>query len=155
VLRQALRIRDAVKLLELSVGAPPPLPVRVSVAAAENKDNRATVNLVRHLAVQAPARREAEKSVRNLAPINLQPRRLPVQVRAKPKADEREGKAPMVNLPGSPEAKRQLPPSKGRGNWSAGRKKQRGLHRRGLNNLLVFVAAPGRNPEPPCLNPDL
>jgi len=105
--------------------------VRVSVAAAQNKDNRATVNLARHLAVQVPARREAEKSAGNLAPINLQPRRLPVQLRAKREAHQREGKGPMVNLLGSQEAERQLRLSKGRGNRNTERKKARGLHRRG------------------------
>jgi hypothetical protein len=121
-----------------------PVPVRVSVAAAQRKDNRATVSLARHLAVQAPARREAEKSVGNLP--NLQPRRLPVRVRAKPKADEREGKGPMVNLPASQKAERQLRLSKGRGNRSAERRRAKGLHRRGHNNLLlVFEAAPEQN----------
>jgi hypothetical protein len=116
----------------------------VSVAAAQNKDNRATVNLARQLAAQAPARREAEKSVGNLAPINLQPRRLPVRVRAKREADERDGRGPMVNLPASQKAERKLRLSKGRGNRSAERKRARGLHRRGHNNLLILVAAPER-----------
>jgi len=142
VLRQALRIRDAVKLLELSVGAPPPLPVRVSVAAAENKDNRATVNLVRHLAVQAPARREAEKSVRNLAPISLQPRRLPVRARAKRAADQSEGNAPTVNLLASQKAERRLRQSKGRGNPQ--RKKERGLLRQDRNHIANFRGGSGQ-----------
>jgi len=134
---RTLQGKGAVKLSELSVAKHhhQPAPVRrVSVAAAQSKDNRATANLARHLVVQVPATREAEKSVGNLTPINLQPRRLPVQGRAKREADEREGKAPLVNnLPGSPEAERQLRRSKGRGNRSAERKRARGLHRRGHN----------------------
>jgi len=145
VVPQALQSKVAGKLSELSVVAPHrqpvPVPARVSVAALQGKDNRATVSLARHLAVQAPARREAEKSVGNLALINLQPRRPPRRVRAKREADEREGKGPMVNLPASQEAERQLRLSKGRGNPQ--RKKERGLRRRGHNNLLIFVAAPG------------
>jgi len=138
VVPQALQSKVAGKLSELSVVAPHrqpvPVPARVSVAALQGKDNRATVSLARHLAVQAPARREAEKSVGNLALINLQPRRPPRRVRAKREADEREGKAPLVNnLPGSPEAERQLRRSKGRGNRSAEGKRARGLHRRGHN----------------------
>jgi len=132
VVRQALRSKGAVKLSELSLAGHPPVPVRVNVAAAQSKDNRVTVNLALHLAVQAPARREAEKSLVNLAPINLQPRRLLVPVRAKREAHEREDKAPVVNPPGSQGADRQLRLSKGRG--SPQRKKERGLHRPGLNN---------------------
>jgi hypothetical protein len=132
---RTLQSKGAVKLSELSVAKHrrQPAPVRVSVAAAQNKDNQATVNLARHLAVQVPARREAEKSAGNLAPINLQPRRLPVQLRAKREAHQREGKAPMVNRPASQEAERQLRLSKGRGNRNTERKKARGLHRRGHN----------------------
>jgi hypothetical protein len=170
VVPQALQSKGAVKLSELSVVAlhRQPVPVRVSVAAAQSKGNRDTVSLARHLGVQAPARREAEKSVDNLAPINLQPRRLPVRVRAKREAERSEAnrelinlpphrlpaqararreaeesvdKRPMVNRPGSQEPERQLRLSKGRGNPQ--RKKERGLRRRGHNNLLIFAAAPG------------
>jgi hypothetical protein len=116
----------------------------VSVAAAQSKDNRATVNLALRLPVQVRAKREAEKSVGNLAPINLQPRRLPVQVRAKREADEREGKAPLVNLPASKKAERQLPLSKGRGNRSAERKKAKRLRRRGHNYLANFRSGSGQ-----------
>jgi hypothetical protein len=116
--------------------------VRVSVAAEQSEDNHpATANLARYLVVQVPARGEAEKSVGNLAPINLQPRRLPVPVRGKREADHREGKAPMVNLPASQKAERQLPLSKGRGNPQ--RKKERGLHRRGHNYLVNFRGGSG------------
>jgi hypothetical protein len=141
-----LQRKGAVKLSELSVAGhrrQRVVPVRVSVAAAQSKDNRPTVSLARHLAVQAPARREAEKSVGNLAPINLQPRRLPVRVRAKREADEREGKGPMVNLPASQKAERQLRLSKGRGNRSTERKRARGLHRRGHNYLVNFRGGSG------------
>jgi hypothetical protein len=148
---QTLHSKGAGKLSELSVAGhrrQRVVPVRVSVAAAQNKDNRATVNLARHLAAQAPARREAEKSVGNLAPINLQPRHLPVRVRAKPEADEREGRGPMVNLPASQKAERQLRLSKGRcrGNRSAERKKAKGLHRRGHNYLANFRSGFGQKP---------
>jgi hypothetical protein len=148
---QTLHSKGAGKLSELSAAGhcrPRVAPVRVSVAAAQNKDNRATVSLARHLAVQAPARREAEKSVGNLAAINLQPRHLPVRVRAKPKADEREGRGPMVNLPASQKAERQLRLSKGRrrGNRSAERKKAKGLHRRGHNYLANFRGGFGQKP---------
>jgi hypothetical protein len=133
VVRQAFWTKGAVKLSGLSVAGPLAAPVRVSVAAAQNK-----VNLVRHLAVEPSARREAEKSLGNLAPINLQPCRLPVRVRfrAKREVDEREDKAPTLNLPASQKAERQLRLSKGRGNPQ--RKKERGLQRRGPNNLANF-----------------
>jgi hypothetical protein len=87
--------------------------------------------------VRAPANREAEKSEDNRQSIDLQPRRrLPVQVRAKREVEEREGKAPMINLAGSLEAVRHLPLSKDRGRESrtAERKKKRGLRRQGHNN---------------------
>ena len=136
VAQQTLHSKGAVKLSEPSVAGHRRhrvVPVRVSVAAEQSEDNHpATANLARHLAVQAPARREAEKSVGNLP--NLQPRRLPVRVRAKREADHREGKGPLVNLPASQKAERQLRLSKGRGNRSAERKKARGLPRRGHNN---------------------
>jgi hypothetical protein len=146
---QTLHSKAAGKFSELSVAGhrrPRVVLVRVSVAAAQNKDNRATVNLARHLAVQAPARREAEKNVGNLAPINLQPRHLAVRVRAKPKADEREGRGPMANLPASQTAERQLRLSKGRrrGNQNAERKKAKGLHRRGHNYLANFRGGSGQ-----------
>jgi hypothetical protein len=132
---QTLHSKGAVKLSELSVAGhrrQRVVPVRVSVAAEQSEDNHpATANLARPPVVQGLARREAEKSVGNQAPINLQPRRLPVRVRAKREADHREGKAPMVNLPASQKAERQLRLSKGRGNPQ--RKKARGLHRRGHN----------------------
>ena len=136
---QTLHSKGAVKLSELSVAGHRRhrvVPVRVSVAAEQSEDNHpATVNLARRLVVQVLARREAEKSVGNLAPINLQPRRPAVQVRAKREAHEKEGKAPMVNLLASQKAERQLRLSKGRGNRSAERKRARGLHRRGYNNF--------------------
>jgi hypothetical protein len=130
---QTLHSKGAVKVSELSVAGRRRhrvVPVRVSVAAAQSEDNHlAPVNLACHLVVQVLARREAEKSVGNLAPINLQPRRLPVHLRAKREADQREGKAPLVNLPASQKAERQLPLSKGRGNPQ--RKKAKELHRQG------------------------
>jgi len=144
---QTLHSKGAVKLSELSVAGHRRhrvVPVRVSVAAEQSEDNHpATVNLARRLVVQVLARREAEKSVGNLAPINLQPRRPAVQVRAKREADQREGKAPMVNLSASQEAQRQLRPSKGRRNRSAERKKAKGLHRRGHNYLVNFPGGSG------------
>jgi len=138
VLPQTPQSKGAVKLSELSAARRhhPPVQVRVSVAAAQSGDNRATANLARRRVVlQVPARREAEKSVGSLLPINLQPRRLSVQVqlRAKCAVDGRERKAPMVNLPGSQEAERQLRLSKGRRNPQ--RKKERQLQRQGRNNF--------------------
>ena len=144
---QTLHSKGAIKLSELSVAGHRRhrvVPVRVSVAAEQSEDNHpATVNLARHLVVQVLARCEAEKSVGNLAPINLQPRRLPVPVRAKREADQGEGKGPMVNLPASQKAERQLRLSKGRGNRSAERKRAKGLHRRGHNYLVNFPGGSG------------
>ncbi len=119
-----------------------PVPQRLSVAAAElSEDNRATANLARHLAVQRLASREAGKSADNLAPVNLQVRHLPVRVWAKREADHREGRVPMVNLPDSQEAQHQLRLSKGKGNPQ--RKKERGLRRRGRNQLVNFRGGSG------------
>jgi hypothetical protein len=143
---QTLHSKGAVKLSELSVAGHrrQPVPVRVSVAAAQSEDNHpTTANLARHLVVRVLARREAGKSVGNLP--NLQPRRLPVQLRAKREADERGGKGPMVNLPASQKAERQLRLSKGRGNRSAERKRAKGLHRRGRSYLVNSRGAPEQN----------
>jgi hypothetical protein len=140
---QTLHSKGAVKLSELSVAGhrrQRVVPVRFSVAA-EQSDHPAPANLARHPVVQVLARREAQKSVGNLP--NLQPRRLPVRVRAKREADQGEGKGPMVNLPASQKAERQLRLSKGRGNRSAERKKAKGLHRRGPNNSFNFRGGPG------------
>jgi hypothetical protein len=93
------------------------VPVRMSVAAEQSEDNHpATANLARHLVVQVLAKREA---------------------------DQREDKAPTVNLPSSQKAKRQLRLRKGRGNQSAERKRARGLHRQGLNYLANFRGGSG------------
>jgi hypothetical protein len=111
---RTLLSKGGVKLSELSVVVGhhrQPAP-SVRVAPARSEGNRATANLARHLVLQVLARREAEKSVGNLARLNLQPHRLAVQVRAKREADEREGKAHMVNLPGNQEAERRLGLSK-------------------------------------------
>jgi hypothetical protein len=88
-----------------------PAPVRVSVAAAQNEDNRGTPNLARQLVARVRARREA---------------------------DDREGQAPMVNPPGSRKTKRRLRRSKVKGNRSEERKKARGLHRQSHNNFTHF-----------------
>jgi hypothetical protein len=120
-----------------------PAPVRVSVAAAQSEDNRATANLARLLAVQGPASHEAEKSADNLAPINLQARHLPVRVRAKREADERPGKVPKVSLLGSQRVERKLHPSAVRDNRSVERKRKRGLQRRGRNYLVNFRGGSG------------
>ena len=127
--------QGAVKVSDLSVARrhPLPVPVRVSLAAELSENNRATANLARHLAVQDPARHEAEKSADNLAPINLQVRCLPVRVRAKRQADERAGKVPMLNLLGSQRVERKLNLSAARDNRSVERKRERGLQRRGRN----------------------
>ena len=123
----------AVKVSELNVAAHhhQPAPVLVSVVADLSEANRATANLARHLAVQGPARREAEKSADNLAPINLQARHLPVRVRAKREADERAAKVPKVSLLGSQRVERKLHLSAVRDNRSVERKRERGLQRQG------------------------
>jgi len=123
----------AVKVSELNVAAHhhQPVPVLVSVVADLSEANRATANLARHLAVQGPTRREAEKSADNLAPINLQARHLPVRVRAKREADERAAKVPKVSLLGSQRVERKLHPSAVKDNRSVERKRERGLHRQG------------------------
>jgi hypothetical protein len=86
--------------------------------------------------VPVPANHEGDNSEANRESIDLQPRRLPVQVRAKRVVEEREGKAPMVNLVDNPEAERLLGLSaaRARDNRSGERKKERGLHRQGRNN---------------------
>jgi hypothetical protein len=144
---RTLPSQGAVKVSDLSVARRHslPVPVRVSLAAELSENNRATANLARHLAVQDPARPEAQKSADNLAPINLQIRHLPVQVRAKRQADHREGRVPMVNLQGSQRVERKLHLSAVRHNRSVERKRERALQRRGRNNfLLIFLAAPER-----------
>jgi hypothetical protein len=83
--------------------------------------------------VQGLTKGEGEKSEANRESIDLQARRLPVQVRAMREAEEREGKASLLNLPGSPEAEHQLPLSKAKENRSGERKRARGLHRQGHN----------------------
>ena len=136
---RTLLSEGAIKVSGLNVAARHhlPVPVRVSVAAELSEANRAIANLARQLEVQGPPRREAEKSADNPASINLQLRRLPVQVRAKREADHREGKVPMVSLPGSQRVdQHQLRLSKGRENLQ--RKKERGLQRRGHNYLVNF-----------------
>jgi hypothetical protein len=135
---RTLLSEGAAKVSELNVAGHhhQPVPVRVSVAAGLSEAHRATANLARHLGVQGPPRREAEKSADNQAPKNLQLRRLPVQVRAKRQADHREGKVPMVSLPGSQRVEQhQLRLSKGRENLQ--RKKEKGLHRRGRSKILA------------------
>ena len=114
------------------------------------RGRRATLNLARHLAVQGPARRAAEKSAEdNRAHINLQPRRLPVQVRAKREADEREGRTSMVDLAASQRVERKLRLSAFKDNWSVERKRERGLQRRGHNYLVNFRGGSrAKVPEP-------
>jgi hypothetical protein len=119
VVRPTRQSKGAVKLSELSVAGHQhqPVPVPVNVAVAQNEKSRpASDNLVRHPVVQGLARREAEKSADNLAPINRQPRHLEVRVRAKREAEQSEGKAPMVNLAGSQKPDGQPRLRKGRGN---------------------------------------
>ena len=107
------------------------------------RGRRATLNLVRHHGGQDPARREAEKSADNLALINLQVRRLPVQVRAKREADDREGRTSMVHLAASQRVERKLRLSTFRDNRSVERKRERGLQRRGHNYLVNFRGGSG------------
>jgi hypothetical protein len=160
--------KGAAKVSELSVARHhhQPVPVRVSVAAAQSEDNQATANLARHLVaqvlasreaeksadnraaknpqpprlpVQARAKREAEDSPDNLAPINLQPRHQPVQVRLKREVevDARESRPSAINLPRSLKAERKLHLSAGKDNRSVERKKERGLQRRGHNKSAL------------------
>jgi hypothetical protein len=140
-----LQSEGAVKVSELSVVRHhhQPVPQRLSVAAELSEDNRATANLAHHLAVPRLARREAEKSADNLTPINLQVRHLPVQVWAKREADHREGRVPMVNLPGSQRVERKLHLSAVRDNRSVERRRERGLQRRGRNYLVNFRGGSG------------
>jgi hypothetical protein len=140
VARRTLLSERAVKVSDLSNARQPhrPVPVRPRVTAELSEDSRATANLARHLAVQGLTRRAEQKSVDNLAPINLQPRHLPVQVRVKREVDHRQGRVPTVNLSGSREAGRKLHLSAGRDNRRVGRKKGRGLQRRGHNYLVNF-----------------
>jgi len=121
---------------------PQPVPVRASVAVPQSEASRpATDDLVRHLVVRVLVRREPEKSVGNKVPLNRQPRRLPVEVKAMREVEEREGKAPLVNPVDSQEVERRLPPSKGRGNRNAERKREREHHRQvgrnKVNNLRL------------------
>jgi hypothetical protein len=118
---------------KLNAGGRHPQLVRVHRNVAPEQSEG---NLARRLRVRVPANREAEKSEVNRESIDLQPRRLPVLVRAKREVEESAGKVPMVNLGGSQGAERQLLLSKdrGRGSRSAERKKKRGLHRQDRNN---------------------
>ena len=111
--------------------------VRMSVAAAQSADSKATANLARRLRVRVRVSREAEKSEANRESINLKPHRLPVQVQAK-----RE--VPMVNLAASQEVERLLQLSTGKGSRSAERKRARGPRRHEDHNnfSLIILAAP-------------
>jgi hypothetical protein len=119
----------------------------MSVAAAQSADSLATANLPRRLRVRVPVK----ESVDDLACANLQPPPLPVQVQAKREDQKREGKVPMLDLPGSPEAEGQLRLSKGRGNRSAERKRARGLPRRDHNYLANFRGGSGARFRGPLL----
>ena len=135
----------AVKVSELNVARHhhQPVLVRLSVAVDLSEDNRATASLLRHLGVQEPPSRVAEKSADNPAPINLRLRPLPVQVGAKREADERACPLPMVSLPGSQRVERKLHLSAVRDNRSVERKKERGLQRRGRNYLINLGGGSG------------
>ena len=100
------------------------------------RGRRATLNLARRQMGEDPANREAEKSPDNLALINLQVRRLPVKVRAKREADDREGTTSMVDLAASQRVERKLRLSAFRDNQSVERKRERGLQRRGHSYLV-------------------
>jgi hypothetical protein len=157
---RTLLSKAAVKVSELSVARPHhrPVPVRLSVGAELNEENRVIANLARLLAVRGPARRaggksaednrtpinlqprrlpvqvrarcEAERSADNRALINLQPRHLPVQVRAKRETHQGEGRTSMVNLVASQRVEGKLHLRAVRDNRSVGRKRERGLQRR-------------------------
>jgi hypothetical protein len=108
------------------------------------RGRRATLNLARHLLVQGLAKAEGEKSEAKRESIDLQARRLPAQVQAKREAEERGGKAPMVNLAASQEVERLLQLSTGKGSRSAERKRARGPRRHEDHNnfSLIILAAP-------------
>jgi hypothetical protein len=122
-----------------------PAKVRVSVAAAQSEDSQA-----RRLRVPLPVEDKAEKNADSPESVDLRRHRLPVQVRAKHAADEREGRVRMVNLPVNQEPERLLPLSAGKRSRSTERKKERGPHRREDHNnfLLITLAAPEQKPGP-------
>jgi hypothetical protein len=101
----------------------------VSVAAAQSEDSQA-----RRLRVRLPVKDKAEKNAGNPESIHLRRHRLPVQVRAKRAADEKEGRVRMVNLPVNQEPERLLLLSAGKRSRSMERKKARGPHRREDHN---------------------
>ena len=136
VVPRTLQGKVAVKLSDLNAAhRRQPAQVRMSVAAAQSADSKATANLARRLRVRVRVSREAEKSEANRESINLKPHRLPVQVQAK-----RE--VPMVNLAASQEVERLLQLSTGKGSRSAERKRARGPRRHeDHNNFLLIVSA--------------
>ena len=104
---------------------------RRNVAAENNEDNLDSVSLVRRQPVAGLAKREAQESRHDLGSINLQPRRLLAP--ANRKVEEKEARAPTVNLAGSLGLGR-LPQLLGASSHrNAERKREKGLHRQGHN----------------------
>jgi hypothetical protein len=101
--------------------------VRVRGEVAQSEDSQA-----RRPRVPVPVKDKAEKDAGSPESIDLRRHRLPVQVRAKHAAEEREGK--VVNLPANQEPERLLLLSAGKRSRSMERKKARGPHRREDHN---------------------
>jgi hypothetical protein len=123
--------------------------VRVPGEVAQSEDSLATASLARRLRVRVPVKDKAEKNADSPESIDLRRHRLPVQVRVKHAADERQGKVRMVNLAANQEPERLLLLSAGKRSRSVERKKAREPHRREVHNnfLLITLAAPEQKPE--------
>jgi hypothetical protein len=117
-------------------------PLRTSGAAEQSEDSPATASLARLLLVRVLVKDEAQRSEANRESKNLRLRRLAARAPVKRELEEREGKAPMVNLADRQEAGRLLQLSRGKGNQSAERKRERALHRlQGHDDFSVTVLA--------------
>lgn len=114
-------------------------PVRPNVVAAQSEANPESIDLrPRRLLVLVRANREVRDSVNNLdnlAVVELQPVRLPAEVRVKHEVDEREVRAPRLNLGDSPGQERQLRANAVKGSQSAERRRARRLHRQDHNKF--------------------
>ena len=131
----------------------PRAQVLVNVAAAHSEHS-----LARRLRGLVRVNRVAQKNADNPASTDLRRHHLPVQVQAKREVQEREGKAPMVNLAANQEPERLLLLSAGKCNLNGERKKARGPHRhdhnqagrnhglRGFNGLLILIRVHPCNP---------
>ena len=117
---------------------------RRNVGAENNEDNLDSVSLACRQPVAGLAKREARESRDDLGSINLQPRR-PLAP-ANRKVEEKEARAPTVNLAGSLGLERPPQLLGASSNQSAERKRERGLQRQGHNKFsLIIVTAPDQN----------